>query len=507
MSKDAPDDARRTLPSSIVGTRTKSKTKSRDDRKKKLSIFYKAYDTAVAEIGNPRLTDIIIQNKCWREVCSHRFCSMDLADPVTISTIHRLVRHWVENENRKAPQSPTVVAIPPPPPPPTSPTDMLPPIARLGQYRWQPGPAPQPIAPAPPEIGEWRDYGRMMRPILDVRADVVANDMESVNVTRITALFKGFSPDSLNAVLQDMPPAFVEHMFAALGLDGVDARPANEDTCTTCEEKRTTWARMTTRCRHKMCIDCAAKWARNSAISLDGHGCPECARDGSQKKKCLVDPRLMFGADGLRETQGITTFTSFQLPALQAALDIEMAEHQTMEDDAPVANTIHRCPRCSTVSVNGNGIIRRCHNPQCAIEFCLKCNCEIDASEDMHSRHIGGACIKIAEETANLAAGAGITACPRCKTKVWHASYHGCHCVRCPTCAMRFCHACSTPYDQERDHVSNCKCPIFCHPDSFACRCARSCPECETSKCEHCDGNCINCLRNVRRTSGSIKEK
>jgi hypothetical protein len=106
-----------------------------------------------------------------------------------------------------------------------------------------------------------------------------------------------------------------------------------------------------------------------------------------------------------------------------------------------------------------------------------------------------GSCTVIAEETAKIASGEGFTSCPKCTAKVWHASCHGCHCVKCPMCTLKFCHACSVPYN---DRLANCKCPIFCR-EEFSCKCAKKCPECEKTKCEHCDGTCENCLSNRRQ--------
>jgi hypothetical protein len=330
-----------------------------------------------------------------------------------------------------------------------------------------------------------------MRPLSAGAMGEIFADPTTPLADRMIAILRGLAPESLNIVMQDMPPAFVERAFAML---------EEGETCAICEERRTRWARMAGRCRHKMCAECAARWAGSCAVAPEGHGCPDCTRAGVARAECLVDPRLMFGAEGLRALQGITTFVSFQLPALQTALDLEL-RHGDGPPSGDAAPTIHRCPGCSTVSVGGNACLRRCHNPQCAMEFCLKCNCEIDAGEDgVHARHVGGSCAKIAAETAMLAAGKGLTACPGCRTMVWHATYHGCHCVRCPSCAAKFCHACAVPYDQRAEHMPNCRCPIFCTP-AFACRCSKACPECDAKKCEHCDGCCESCVARAARAA------
>lgn len=392
----------------------------------KKRICSRAYFEIAREV-NPAILDDPehTARRCWKQVCAHKFTSLDFSSPSDAETIRAAVRRWITEANFN---------MRPPPPRP----------ARIEVQRGLP-------------------------------------------LQRMAPLIAAMPPEAMTIALQSAPPEVVERVFELLG-HGASGR-----LCPLCDMPSAEWARLARGCSHEVCARCAIKWAQTS--SVDAATCRDCRPERSAP---LLDPRIMFGANALREEPRILHFVSRQLPSLQAALD----EARPKAGGPPA---ISRCPDCSTVSVSGNNGVRRCLNPKCAAEFCLACDCVVGADEDLE-RHFARGCVAAARETAVIAAGTGLTPCPKCSTPIWHASAHGCHSVKCPKCSTRFCHACQTPYVQEEEHTPKCHCPIFCRP-SFACRCSRACPECALSKCAHCDGRCDTCLERVKKNEGGGGER
>ena len=454
-----------TNPAMLVNKRGKVTT-SRRNTVTKRTLCNAAYAAAVDEI-NPamRYHQLTAMDKCWRQVCFHRFCARDMNSPMTANIIQQSVRDWViamdkiyfvapEDHIRRGRPAGVALAMA---------------AAAAATVATAPAPAPQPQPPM------------MLR-------------FEAMHPVGLAALLMEMTPESINEVMQDMPPNLVEHIFSIMGLSNVAAG----DRCPMCEELRRDWSKITRTCEHRMCADCAVKWAKNCA-SQDGQGCPACMRSGVDKMQCLADPRSMFPASLLRNNLSVVPFVSFQIPLLQSVLDAKMAQFcsSSSSSSGETKPAVCRCPDCATVSVSGNNLMRRCHNPQCAVEFCLLCTCAVGATEP-YERHVRKECIAAAQEAERISAGEGLTACPNCQTRVWHAVYHGCHAVKCPGCSLVFCHACQTPYVKGKDHVAACKCPIFCCAN-HACRCAKTCPECDIAKCEHCDGGCDSCMARIMR--------
>lgn len=457
-----------------VGGPSPPSTVSRDDaRKKRMQtrmkrvLLVNAYNSAIADV-NPEMAenpDTSVR-RCWDHVCSHRYCDRNVQSPEVVTLIQHAARVWVEKMNQR------YFAIP------TLRHGRREDVERLVPPVQTPAPAVQIVLdpPAPPRV-----------------VHDVPPVMHGMILGMDPRFLKSLLPVTLNRIVQDMPPEMVERVFAMIA----DVDRVAVEKCPVCDEDAKAWSRLSRYCNHRMCVDCTVRWAKASA-SNDCRGCPICFRDNLPTLSCPVDPRSMFGVEMLGKDPGLHPFVSFQIPFLQSRLDAEVGR-----GDAP--STVCRCPVCLTVSTGGNNVIRRCHNPRCVGEYCMRCNCMIDVQEP-YANHVDGRCVRIADDTVKLSSGDGMTACPRCNSRVWHATGHGCHSVKCPMCSLVFCHSCATPYDQDKKHTSKCSCPIFCK-EGFACRCAGRCPECERSRCEHCHGGCDSCIKRESESGGGPPQR
>ena len=306
-----------------------------------------------------------------------------------------------------------------------------------------------------------------------------------VDLTREAAMAESGVPDGLST--ED-----VERLFALKGVGESGSK------CPVCEEPRTTLVRMSRGCSHAMCAECCESFVNYNTLK-EGARCFGCVADAPKSgaaasaatvvdsaavaagpKIMYVDPRLLF--DGKVDTFRKVSFSSFQIPKLQAELD-EM-EPKTQEQQSGT------CPLCGTVSMTGRTLLRRCANPRCCVEFCVNCCTALDKIED-RTKHLTRACTEMAAEASGLAANPGMTPCSKCGTPLFHAQGHGCHHVKCSTCSHEMCHNCGKQWTVPQ----SCSCPLYCRSD-FKCRCAYMCPECRDGDkpCVHCLGSCPSCL-------------
>ena len=352
---------------------------------------------------------------------------------------------------------------------------------------------------------------------------VLAHAVHPPTMTRILP-----HPDDLDDVFEMDDVEAIERMFEARGIG--ESGP----TCPVCMEPKRKWTRFSTDCDHSLCIECAEDWMKANILA-SGAKCPGCVADGGPHRPAtgvakihrFADPIVMFGKD-LTKAHDRVTFASMQIPHLQGELDaltldndLRAPEDRPPQPLAPTkssdmistssakpdrvsqSKTIGRCPSCGTVSSGGINCLRRCHNPRCATEYCIECDTVIiGCNEEQKKKHTSGACKVIAEETKKIFSGEGFAPCETCGTQLYHARGHGCHHVKCPTCNHEQCHSCGKEYIRGS---ATCRCPIFC-TNTFKCKCAQICPECETSRCVHCSGMCIACIRRDKKKSsiGSV---
>lgn len=420
----------RHLPQTIT-TLNANRSSKRKCTAIKRAVFVSIYTRVVTEIDAVLFSDPRTDvEACWSAVCARRFRSMDIKSRVTHIAIERAVRQWLMDklEHFNTPQD----------------------VQRRAE-----------IATAAAATAAAANRPAIQEP---------PRTMDG-----LVSILKNSSPEIINAVLQNVHPSIVTRVFYLLGLG------ESGDMCPVCMEPKQTWARMTKECVHKYCKECALQWVK-TCTTTDGLGCPMCMRNGIPKEKCIANPRLMFSAITLKQDRSLMSFSSLQIPLLQHTLD-------TAYSSSHITNC--RCPECFTISTNGNAHIRICHNPTCAAEFCIKCNCII-GPEEPRVRHVNGTCVQTAVETTHIIKEKGISTCPQCGGQVWHATGHGCHSVKCPLCSNKFCHACGVSC------TVKCSCPIFCK-DGFICKCAAQCPECTKKKCEHCSGTCASCMERERK--------
>lgn len=473
----------------------------------KRTLFYEIYNRLVAEI-DPRLAEHpeTRRQAGWKAVCSHRFCTQDINARQTLALIETATRAWLTAMRVKH-----FGAV----------GDIHMPVGGIHPRMEDGARAVNSQQNTEERLRREAAARREAQIILDraaaMRREAVAPEINNLTprflVTNwqnlppaeVVNLLRGVPRDQVNVAIQDMSPAVVGKVFEILGLG------ESGEMCSVCMEPRTSWANFTKNCTHAFCTACAIEWAKLN-VSAIGAPCPFCVKNGVPGDKCIADPVSMFSRTLLKQTAALIPFSAAQIPPLQRALDAKFsgvgagtsvnagADALALTPAQVQARTVTlsgRCPECSTVSTHGNDFIRRCHNPICASEFCLKCNCALAATE-LHAKHIDGTCINVAEEVKTLVKGEGLTPCPGCGSQIWHAVGHACHVVKCPVCAFKFCHACGTPCDQGSDHASKCSCPIFCG-GNFKCRCAKACPECLIKKCEHCNGGCPTCLQRISR--------
>ena len=429
--------------------------------KQKRLLFRRVYERLVPEI-DPALTTDARTNitAAWKAVCSHKFCSENMELNATEIAIERATRAWLEIKRRELLGAPGAAAMAVDP---------------------QPRPPVMVMAVANNNITQPRGWHATPEELLAIQRNGsdIPNIVRNMNITALTAS------------MQDMSSEMVSMVFSAMGLG--ESGPM----CPVCMEPKNSWVRMARECfedaGHRYCTDCATAWIKAFA-SEGGLACPMCPKAACgdpPRPRFPADPRCMFAPVIIKRDAGMVPFCSFQIPALQGALDARFGT------DAPgrPRDRVYRCPECSTVSARGNDFVRVCPNPTCVAQFCTLCACVVDPGEPYGS-HVNGLCMKVAGETAAIIENGnakGFARCPKCGSRVWHSEHHGCHQVKCPTCTTKFCHSCDTPYVQHIEHLANCKCPLFCAKESFACKCSVTCPECENKKCEHCDGNCKSC--------------
>jgi hypothetical protein len=283
----------------------------------------------------------------------------------------------------------------------------------------------------------------------------------------------------------------IERLFVSRGLGHSGKSPK---TCKICLERKDKFIRFSRDCEHDACADCSYAWMKANTLA-DGARCPGCMYEKASSPS-YADPTVMLGKK-LGDSYDSIAFASFQIPKLQQALDAMVPSSNAAGAFAPPP--VGRCPSCSTVSSGGANCLRQCPNPRCAVTFCLRCDGIIDGDKALKQRHLDAGCATLVAETREIASGEGLSHCTKCGTALWHAVGHGCHHVKCITCGHEQCHACGRPYKHP-----DCKCPLFCRPD-FACRCAKTCPECDAGPkpCTHCTGHCPSCA--ARRDLSSAK--
>lgn len=405
----------------------------------KHAVFNEIYDRVVVQVdplmrSDPRTN----RTACWKAVCSHKFRAADARERATAAQIEVATTEWLMLMRNQRPIDP---------------------------------PHRRNFAEGVPRL------------LPATRSDVLTMDWAHMTQNQLADALKAIPPYILDISLQDKSPILIERIFEIMGLS------APSKTCPVCMEPKVLWASFTKSCRHMFCIDCAVSWAKSNVLS-DGTGCPTCIAERVPKERCAADPAIMFPKEMLKRTLSLIPFSAAQIPLLQRTLDAELGQEISNSRSA-------RCPDCSTVSTHGNNFLRRCHNPLCVAEFCVRCDCALAPTES-RTKHIDGTCVKIAEETAALVKEEGMSPCPKCGSQIWHAVGHACHAVKCPACTQTFCHACGVPYNvTATGHTARCSCPIYCG-DNFKCKCAKSCPECVAKTCEHCNGACPTCL--LRKT-------
>jgi hypothetical protein len=483
-----------------VSDRKAKRVTTRTHTAAKRVAFNAIYDDLVDEIDPIMFSDPRTDRKAgWKAVCAHRYCTRDISDGRTRSLIENATRKWLtamrethfntpahierrraitEREEREAREARARVE--------TEERDrreLEERLAREARIRQQAeeAAANMPRLVAADDVRHALDRPLVV-PVPPGALMFAGGQWQRMPPERVAEMLRGLSAEMLNNALQDLSPVAVSRIFEIMGLG------QSGEMCSVCMEPKRSWSKFTKNCAHAFCHDCAIAWAKSNTVP-DGLGCPFCVKDGVPKEKCIADPFTMFAQSVLQGTPSLIPFSAAQIPMLQVAVDAEVAGLVGAISSSSTKSG--RCPGCSTVSAHGNNFIRRCHNPICAAEFCLRCNFLVDPAES-HTRHTDGTCMKIAEEANALVNGEGLAPCPKCGSQIWHAVGHACHAVKCPVCALKFCHACGTPYDQNGDHVAQCRCPIFCG-EGFACRCAKTCPECAIKRCEHCNGSCPSC--------------
>lgn len=280
-----------------------------------------------------------------------------------------------------------------------------------------------------------------------------------------------------DALPDGVPIDVIERMFASKEAESKGAL------CPICMEHRSSLVRMNHGCTHAICTSCCERFTSMNILK-DGVKCTGCASSGGS---LYVDPRLVF--DGKIDTFRKASFASFQIPKLQGELD--SLEPKLTEPKGGI------CPLCGTLSPSGLSALRRCLNPRCCAEFCVNCGASLAGGADARKRHVTGACLEMAVETKVLADKPGMTPCAKCGTPLFHAKGHGCHHVKCSSCAFEMCHCCGKPWTPSR----SCGCMLFCAV-GVKCRCADECVECKegTKPCVHCTGSCQSCKLRMAKT-------
>lgn len=320
-------------------------------------------------------------------------------------------------------------------------------------------PRPEPQLPPPP--------------VNPPPAVIVAREVERVLGEAVRGIVAEANFES--GVPDDMTPEAIERLFTLKGVGDSGHK------CPVCEDCKKSLIRMNNGCQHMMCSGCVEGFVNANTVK-DGAKCFGCVAESQRDptvKVMYVDPRLVFssGIDNFRKT----SFSSFQIPKLQEELD-------AMEPKTP-EQLSGKCPLCSTVSINGKTVLRRCMNPRCCAEFCVNCNTALDKIED-RAKHLTKACTEMATEAKDLSDKPGMTPCSRCGMPLFHAKGHGCHHVKCASCSYEMCHNCGADWKAQ----PKCGCPLFCNKD-FKCRCAEECPECKADikPCSLCSGSCTIC--------------
>ena len=487
----------RTLPRTVATGRSGARTGSGANTRRRKRAFSGVWSAVIGHYPSLAHEPATSAQACWRAVIAHKFTRSNPGDGRLERNMETALRWHLDGVLWARRQHAEAVAAPQPPPPgetpspPELPAAPAPPQARQQQEERQLSPDSPPsimsILSEPAPQSERRDrpdpapairttYGAALQAILLQRDRRLRRDRTDVDDETLRSM----PIDELGDVLAEGDVALIERAFAIRGV-GQAGRA-----CPVCCEVRGKFARFSKGCAHEYCAECVARWVRRNAAPA-GALCPGCVADKAAVPR-YVDPCVVFGdGKGIAAAAERVSFSSFQLPSLQGELDAEPATAIVgVSSPLPPVPIAGRCPLCMTLAPSGKNSLRRCQNPRCAAVYCVAC----ESAVEEHAPHLRGACSLLSAETKKLAGDRGMSSCPKCGTAVWHARRHGCHHVRCPTCATEFCHACGLPRGD-----ANCACPLFCGAD-FACRCAAHCPECASAvpPCAHCEGMCADCI-------------